>query len=197
MESKPYHQENLREKLTDTGIQLINAQGIGALSIRKVAALCQVSHSAPYRHFENKQAFLTAIKTHVEEQFLCHLQKALDQTKEEEHPMLPFGKAYVAFFIAHPQYYTFFTRQEDIYFHFHPDFNQIQSNYRPFLLFKDQALAYYQSISLNKGQYTAALISQWARVHGLAGIATLEGIQYAGSWEEMAEFVLKGVYNHE
>lgn len=193
MTQQSYHQENLREKLIEAGIKIMNQQGYEALSLRKIAAACQVSHSAPYRHFENKEELLAAMQQYVEQRFLTILQEATVKGKDERCPMIPFGKAYVTFFAEHPEYYSFFTSQEGIYVHFDDDFNQIKSNYQPFLLFKEQAASHFKVLDLPQRQYTPVLMRMWAGVHGLAGIVTLPGTQYEGSWEEMTEKVLKGV----
>jgi AcrR family transcriptional regulator len=43
--------------MIDAGIELINEKGADGFSLRKVAERCGVSHSAPYKHFKNKDDF--------------------------------------------------------------------------------------------------------------------------------------------
>jgi len=56
-----YHHGNLKEELLKAAISLLIEHGSGALSLRKVAKKAGVSHAAPYRHFNNKNALLAAI----------------------------------------------------------------------------------------------------------------------------------------
>ena len=56
--SDSYHHGNLRQALIDAGIKIINEQGEDALSLRKAAALCEVSHAAPYAHFKDKEELI-------------------------------------------------------------------------------------------------------------------------------------------
>ena len=56
-----YHHGNLRQALIDAGIKIINENGEEALSLRKAAAACDVSHAAPYAHFKDKDELLEAI----------------------------------------------------------------------------------------------------------------------------------------
>ena len=49
-----YHHKDLRNALIETGIQIVNTEGVNAFSLRKVAAACGVSHAAPYIHIQNK-----------------------------------------------------------------------------------------------------------------------------------------------
>ena len=44
-----YHHKDLRNALIEKGIEIVNAEGVHAFSLRKVAAACGVSHAAPYR----------------------------------------------------------------------------------------------------------------------------------------------------
>ena len=53
-----YHHKDLRNALIETGIQIVNTEGVNAFSLRKVAAACGVSHAAPYSHFQNKEELL-------------------------------------------------------------------------------------------------------------------------------------------
>ena len=59
----------LREALILAGIHEINANGVSAFSIRRVADSCGVSCAAPYRHFENKREFIAAIIDYVNDQW--------------------------------------------------------------------------------------------------------------------------------
>ncbi len=52
MASDTYHHGDLKESLIIEGLKLFNEEGADKFSLRKVAALCNVSHSAPYKHFK-------------------------------------------------------------------------------------------------------------------------------------------------
>ena len=56
-----YHHGNLNEALVDAAITLIEKHGVEKLSVREVAKLAGVSPGAPFRHFSNKKALLTAV----------------------------------------------------------------------------------------------------------------------------------------
>ena len=68
--SDTYHHGNLREALTEAGIRIINESGEDALSLRKVASACDVSHAAPYAHFKDKDELIEEIKKSVTEQLM-------------------------------------------------------------------------------------------------------------------------------
>src|SRR5215211_5683383 len=56
-----YHHGSLREELITACVALIEAEGIGAVSLRRVAREAGVSPGAPYHHFADRSALLAAI----------------------------------------------------------------------------------------------------------------------------------------
>lgn len=56
-----YQHGDLRHALIQAGLKLLGEGGAGALSLRAAAELAGVSHAAPYRHFQDKDALLSAI----------------------------------------------------------------------------------------------------------------------------------------
>ena len=48
-----------KEKLIATGVEEIRTRGVDQLSIRTVAQRCGVTHGASYKHFENKDVYLS------------------------------------------------------------------------------------------------------------------------------------------
>ena len=105
--SDHYHHGNLRQALIDAGVKIINESGEENLSLRKVAALCEVSHAAPYSHFKDKDALIEAIKAHVTGQFMEELEKAVNEASSAEKALVDMGRNYVAFFLRRPDYFKF------------------------------------------------------------------------------------------
>ena len=60
---KTYHHGDLKNALIEAGVDILSKDGIGGLSLRRVAQQAGVSHTAPYAHFANKQALIAAIST--------------------------------------------------------------------------------------------------------------------------------------
>ncbi|WP_404784890.1 TetR/AcrR family transcriptional regulator [Altericista sp. CCNU0014] len=101
-----YHHGDLRQSLIDAAIALIGEEGIGDLSLRQVARQVGVSHNAPYRHFEDKEALLAA----VAEQGFQSLRVVMEAARQGLPPNSPqgleaIGVAYVQFALRHPAYY--------------------------------------------------------------------------------------------
>lgn len=60
-DKNPYHHKDLHVKLIQAAISLLPTKGANGLSLREVAKVAGVSHTAPYRHFKDKADLLAAI----------------------------------------------------------------------------------------------------------------------------------------
>lgn len=105
MEENRYHHKDLREELIDAGIKLLDTDGYENFSLRNVAKACGVSHTAPYRHFKNKDDLISALAEKINSQFNDSLKAAVtahpDSITDQISEM---GCAYVGFFLKNPVY---------------------------------------------------------------------------------------------
>jgi AcrR family transcriptional regulator len=92
---RPYHHGNLRRALIDAALQVIEAEGPAALSLRDLARRLGVSHAAPEYHFPDKAALLTAIAAEGS----LRLATAMEEAGGD---FLQVGLAYVQFVLEHP-----------------------------------------------------------------------------------------------
>jgi AcrR family transcriptional regulator len=103
---KPYHHSNLREVLLSSAIQLIAEAGPSGFTLREVARRAGVSHNAPYRHFQDRDALLAAVAA----QGYLELNDAMrDAASREPDPLNRLkcaGLAYVAFALRRPEHFT-------------------------------------------------------------------------------------------
>ncbi|MEH6567700.1 MAG: TetR/AcrR family transcriptional regulator [Halioglobus sp.] len=101
-----YHHGDLRAALLEAALDIITERGPQKLTIREVARKAGVSHTAPYRHFANKDDLIVAV---VKQGFELMSQTMLDKkTAAEADPISQFaasGTAYVDFALQHPAYY--------------------------------------------------------------------------------------------
>lgn len=59
-EPRNYHHGNLRQALIEAALEVVERDGYQALSLRELAQQLEVSRGAPYRHFADRDALLTA-----------------------------------------------------------------------------------------------------------------------------------------
>jgi AcrR family transcriptional regulator len=98
-----YHHGALREELIKAAQQIVETEGVDALSVREVARRAGVSSAAPFRHFADKQALMAAVATDALRSFVEHTEKAMEEAGTD--PVDRFravGIAYIDFALAHP-----------------------------------------------------------------------------------------------
>jgi AcrR family transcriptional regulator len=98
MPSKKYHHGDLKNALIKAGVEILAKEGIGGLSLRKVAQRAGVSHSAPYAHFTDKQSLIAAISTEGFNQLYAELDAVIALYPNDPKKQLIEGsQAYVRF----------------------------------------------------------------------------------------------------
>ncbi|MBP5383998.1 MAG: TetR/AcrR family transcriptional regulator [Lachnospiraceae bacterium] len=183
--SDRYHHGNLRQALIDAGIRIINESGEDKLSLRKAAALCRVSHAAPYAHFKDKEELIGAIKASVTEQFTEELKRAVDGEENAESALVEMGRSYVSFFVCNPDYFKFLFSSLNIVAHIRPD-RQHKEDYPPFVRLKETYLKYLKEKGIKKSrdEQEADILRLWASAHGLAAIACMSGVETSFDWND-------------
>jgi AcrR family transcriptional regulator len=107
-----YHHGNLRQALLAAAEELLIDGGIEALSWREIARRAGVSPGAPYHHFADKTALLTALA----QQHLAELDRAFAAAAaahdEPDEQLRALGRAYVGYALAHPAAFRLMFRPE-------------------------------------------------------------------------------------
>jgi AcrR family transcriptional regulator len=95
---RAYHHGNLRAELLEQAIAQLRETPPEQLSLRAVARALGVSQTAPYRHFNDKEALLAAASTRGYEQLLSSLQAAREAAGDSAAEQLrSVARAYVDF----------------------------------------------------------------------------------------------------
>jgi AcrR family transcriptional regulator len=98
MAIKSYHHGDLKNALIQAGVEILSKEGVGGLSLRKVAQRAGVSHNAPYSHFPDKQSLIAAISTEGFKQLYRGLDAAISSYPDDPKRQLQEGAwAYVQF----------------------------------------------------------------------------------------------------
>ncbi len=105
MDTKSYHHGDLKAELVQKGLEILDNDGYEGFTLRKVAAACGVSQTAPYRHFKNKDELVAEIMKQALSAFNGSLAAAVDKYPDHpENQIREMGIAYVRFFLKNPQY---------------------------------------------------------------------------------------------
>jgi AcrR family transcriptional regulator len=116
-----YHHGALREALLRASLQLIDAEGIGAVSLRRVAREAGVSPGAPYHHFPDRASLLAALSAQGFQLLARELAVARAAADTPVRALTALIRAYVAFAQQHPAYFRIMFRPELSEPQKHPD----------------------------------------------------------------------------
>lgn len=100
--SSGYHHGNLRVACIDAGIALAEADGPDAVTIRGVARLAGVSHTAPLHHFRDRAELLHEIAERGFELLLERLDRELRPGAGPLESLRTYGLIYVMQAVDHP-----------------------------------------------------------------------------------------------
>ncbi|GFZ32242.1 TetR family transcriptional regulator [Clostridium zeae] len=191
MNKETYHHKDLKEALIKNGLLLLNEVGIKEFSLRKVAAMCGVSHAAPYKHFKDKDELIEAINDQVWNSFNLKLKEAVSYSEAEPKiQVIEIGKAYVQFMVENPEYLKFMFLSNNDKGIIIENNEFIGHEETSFEVFKNVAQKYLAENGFDKEQQIGAILAMWSMVHGIALLICNNSIQYEGDYLELVDKML-------
>jgi AcrR family transcriptional regulator len=181
-----YHHGDLAAALVKAAVELIEERGLAALSLRECARRAGVSHAAPYRHFEDKNALLLAVALQGSQWLAAAGEAAMAGIADPRKRLDAYGVAYVRFAFEHPVHHrVMFTTELDV-----PPEQRGEEN-RAFALLVETAAAV---VGPEHDPQQAALAA-WSLTHGLSmlildGRIPAELVRTAEDAENLARSVL-------
>jgi AcrR family transcriptional regulator len=173
MATDNYHHGNLKNALIKAGVEILARDGVGSLSLRKVAKQAGVSHTAPYSHFKDKQALIAAISTEGFKELYIQIERVLEAFKYDPNSLLiETAWAYLQFAINEPDRFklmfsSVLDKEKD-----YPDFVNIsQENFSQLVEIVEVC---QQADILKSGEPDVVAVSVWSTVHGFTSLL-LEG----------------------
>lgn len=186
MTKQGYHHGDLKSELIQTGLKLLDQEGYENFSLRKVAKACNVSQTAPYRHFKDKEELIAAIAMEAMYRFNESLEQAVDQYPENpERQLSEMGVAYVRFFIEKPEYLrllflnNYKEKLEAIANHPYFQLNEVH----PFETL-EKAVERYRESSKETLSKEEMILFCWGMVHGITVLITTK--QLPSEWDYLS-----------
>lgn len=170
-----YHHGNLPTALVQAARQIIEEQGVEALSLRAAARKALVSHGAPYHHFTNKAAMLAAVATEGFQELAEAILREQWQYTQDDYlgRVVAVGRAYLDFAIRAPAVFRLMFRPELIRPWEHAELRSAES--RAFNCLS-AAIAECQAHGQLPGNDPLLLsLAAWSSVHGFASL-WIEGV---------------------
>ncbi|MDD2838216.1 MAG: TetR/AcrR family transcriptional regulator [Sulfuricurvum sp.] len=166
-----YHHGNLKESLLTTALEMVDKEGIDALTLRELTMRLGTSRSAVYRHFPSKEALILG----VIEKGYERLDLLLTPIFQDKHSSVAerfdrMGREYLDFAIHHPTLYRLLFGDK-----YHREREEL-CDYKD----ENQATGLYALIGLLLEAQEQGIIAQanpmvqaamvWASIHGLASL---------------------------
>lgn len=192
MSKAPYHHGDLRDALLDGAIELLDAEGVHAVTLREVARRVGVSHSAPYHHFADKDALLAAMTARVSRE----LGEALVSQQMDSNDVIQSARAvgvgYVLYAVRHPERFRLLNRGRVESPGGPTAEEQMSRTQNVVLKFLLESMREGQKVGLLRdGSPETLAVIAWATVHGLATLlidgALTEGPPTEAEAERLAE----------
>ncbi len=113
MNTARYHHGNLPVALIDAAIELLVSEGEKGVTLRIVAERVGVSHTAPYRHFDDKSALLTAVAVEGYERLTHRLRLGRHGAKSAATALSRMAHAYLEFAEQHRRLFRLMLSRDD------------------------------------------------------------------------------------
>ena len=178
MTETTYHHVDLKNALIQAGVEILAAEGLGGLSLRKVAKQAGVSHAAPYSHFADKQALIAAISTEGFKQLYVQIEEILKSYRDNPQRLLiETAWAYLQFALNEPDRFklmfsSVLDKEKD-----YPDF--VEASQENFAQLVSIVELCQQGGVLKSGSADVVAVSTWSTVHGFAALLIEGQISHA------------------
>ncbi|MBX2860254.1 MAG: TetR/AcrR family transcriptional regulator [Vampirovibrio sp.] len=179
-----YHHGDLRNALIYWGKLVLKKKGLQGLTLREVARAAGVSHNAPYRHFKDKTALLSAIVMDGFDQLSDATQSAIDSGGTPQDQLTRACAAYVNIAIRSPETTQLMLGRLAAEKECPPALTQ--AGFRLFSLLTEMIEEGQQAGVYRSGESREMALSVWAMVQGLAILISSEQIKRGASQREIS-----------
>lgn len=192
-----YHHGDLRAALIRSALEIVDEQGIGALTLRKAARHAGVSHAAPAHHFKDMKGLMATVAVEGFRKMAAKM-AAAEKTAANDDPLLRFkaiGGAYIEFALTHVAYFKVMFHPAVADKNDYPDLRAASEHTLDMLVTALKACQRAQLIA--KGDILTQALFAWSAVHGLSTLAAdyqLEGKGLSAEPAELAEMLTAYVY---
>ena len=162
-----YHHGDLRHALVQASLELLEAEGMAALTLREVARRLGVSHAAPKHHFADKAALEAALAAHGFAALTDAMTEAAARAgKSPLKRLTATGVAYVRFAVHHPQQFR-------LMFSAPLDCDGVaelrEASERAFSVLREAVRAVLEEHGVHEPRRDLVVLTgAWSSVHGLA-----------------------------
>jgi len=113
--ARSYHHGNLRRALLEAALELAQRHGPERVSVREAARQIGVSPAAPFRHFPNRRALMTALAEEAGERLRIEVRKSMGGRAASPLQRLRLlGRGYLQWAMRHPSHFRIVSARDQI-----------------------------------------------------------------------------------
>ncbi|MFT7220424.1 MAG: AcrR family transcriptional regulator [Candidatus Azotimanducaceae bacterium] len=163
-----YHHGDLRQALLDAACAHLREENADTLSLRALARQIGVSQTAPYRHFDSRNALFAGIATEGFQILERELKQAKASQKDAASGFVELGVAYLRFSVAHKEKYQLFFESSLVEVDEYPALQAASEG--SFNLLLELIREGQQSGEFKDGSEEALAALTWSNLHGIASL---------------------------
>jgi len=203
--SDTYHHGNLKEALVTTALEMLDKEGLEAITLRELASRLGTSRSAIYRHFKGKDDLMRAVILEgfkkLDEAIAPHFDAIQRPMLERFHAM---GASYTTFATTNPNLYRLLfgpemsQEREEVCQEERPDLHQLLNNTADeHIVAKEPDDAFHRLVKIIVEAQSAGVFKAgdpvllattiWSMLHGLSMLAIDGHLSVVGNVEAIYE----------
>ena len=207
--SDTYHHGNLKESLVTTALEMLDQDGLEAITLRELASRLGTSRSAIYRHFKGKNDLMRAV---ILEGFIKLDQALAPHFNNSEKPLLErfhgMGASYTTFATSNPNLYRLLfgpdmsQEREEVCQEERPDLHKLlNNNADDTILNAEPEDAFHRLVKIiieaqqkelfKEGDPVLFATAIWSLLHGLSMLAIDGHLSVVGNVEAIYEMNYK------
>jgi len=154
--------------LIDAGFRLVEEGGVEQLSMREAARRAGVSPGAPFRHFDSREALVTAVAIEAQRRFRAEIVVALQETPSGDPlaRLRSFGLAYLRWAMRNPTHFEIISSGR--LFNYDKSEDLLRDNAELIGMFENTLKQAFAEGLLRPAELDHVLISARALVYGFA-----------------------------
>jgi AcrR family transcriptional regulator len=160
-----YHHGDLRDALVKAAVELVEERGPDGFTLREAARKVGVTHTAPYRHFADRDALLVAVAVEGFQGLHAAMRTRQEQQTDPRLRLQAIGIGYVEYAVAHPSHFRVM-HSAVVDSCTEPGYTDAKG--RTFQLLLSAIAACQQAGFIPPGPLHHYALTAWSAVHGLA-----------------------------
>lgn len=167
--SKTYHHGNLPEALLRSARELLQEEGLEALSLRAVARRAGVSQAAPYHHFKDKITLMAAVAEQGHRELATTCMEFYQPDLPGYEGLLTMGVGYLTFAKENPELFRLMFGAELSHYHNTTE----EAPFLDALALSNKAIddavarAFDPELMADRAKFETAKRAAWSIVHGM------------------------------